>query len=175
MHVVQLLSDLGFAIEPDASIPEQTEIANAMNIPPLNSASSKPGYVRTRDEMIRDGVICPSTEPKESREDLIAHYYGYQNAAAHAAALAAENEKKSVERAPTPANAEATTDAASSQKTPAATANVGTAAPDRPGPQVRREVTVSQHDTTQVSKKSSATAKFPAPQNCRKANGASAG
>jgi len=171
-----------FAV-PDTSISEQTEIAHAMNIPPLNSPASKPGYVRTRDEMIRDGVIRPGTEPKESREDLIAHYYGYPNAAAHAAALAAEKakaegvnvERVSVKRAPSPANAEATTDAASSQKTPAATANVGTAAPGRPGPQVRREVTVSQHDTTRVSKKPSATAKFPTPQNRRKANGASAG
>jgi hypothetical protein len=171
-----------FAV-PDTSISEQTEIAHAMNIPPLNSPASKPGYVRTRDEMIRDGVIRPGTEPKESREDLIAHYYGYPNAAAHAAALAAEKakaegvnvERVSVKRAPSPANAEATTDAASSQKTPAATANVGTAAPGRPGPQVRREVTASQHDTTRVSKKPSATAKFPTPQNRRKANGASAG
>jgi len=81
-----------FAV-PDTSISEQTEIAHAMNIPPLNSPASKPGYVRTRDEMIRDGVIRPGTEPKESREDLIAHYYGYPNAAAHAAALAAEKAK----------------------------------------------------------------------------------
>jgi len=155
---------------PDPSIAEQDNIDQSLKIPPYNPDASKPGYVRTRDEMIRDGVIRPGTRPKQTREDLFAHYYGYPNAAAHAAALAAEKSKNelSVERAPTPANAEATTNAASAdgpnptveerpfsarpearaEATAAGTINKeGTSAP------AGNSAEISQHDTSRTSRK----------------------
>jgi hypothetical protein len=139
---------------PDTSLSEQTEIAHAMNIPAYNPDASRPGYIRTAAERRRDGDL-PRNAPQESRDELIAHYYGYPNAAAHAAVLAAEKSKTeavNVERAPTPANAEATTDAATNKKKLTVTAPAGTPDPD-PGPQGRTRIEVSQHDTHQANKK----------------------
>jgi hypothetical protein len=185
---------------PDTSMSEQTEFAQAMNIPPLNPEAAKPGYVRTKAELIRDGVIRPSTEPKESREDLIAHYYGYPNAAAHAAAQAAEQarvdnaslEQATAEHAPTPANPTKSKNDKSSRcptSTVGSSQNLTTTVEERRfsaalesnkkdgalAPEAARsQAKVSQHDTNRTNKKPSASTRLPAPHNHRKANGASA-
>jgi hypothetical protein len=171
-----MVKDVPEFAAPDHSLSEQTEIAHAMNIPPYNPDASKPGYIRTAAERRRDGDLPRSNEPQESRDELIAHYYGYPNAAAHAAALAAQKTEVkgvSVERAPTPANPDATTNAATNKKKP--TVMAGTAAPVRPGPQVRTPIEVSQHDINQAKKKPSAGTKTATPIERRKAHGATAG
>ncbi len=63
---------------------------------------------RSAAERKADPNYIPPDLPKESAEDLRAHYYGYPNAAAYEAAKAAAAAQSvdgaSVERAPTPAN-----------------------------------------------------------------------
>jgi hypothetical protein len=172
----EMVKDVPEFAAPDHSLSEQTEIAHAMNIPPYNPDASKPGYIRTAAERRRDGDLPRTNAPQESRDELIAHYYGYPNAAAHAAALAAQKTEVkgvSVERAPTPANPDATTNAATNKKKP--TVMAGTAAPVRPGPQVRTPIEVSQHDINQAKKKPSAGTKTATPIERRKAHGATAG
>lgn len=144
---------------PEIPLSEQAEIAQSLNIPAYNPDASKPGFVRTAAERKRDGELRPPAAPQESRDDLIAHYYGYPNAAAHAA-LATEKSKTEgvdvdVERAPSPANA-------------------ATVAPDRPGQRVRSQLEASQHDINRPNKKPSASTSTTPPAR-RKARRASAG
>ena len=128
---------------PDTSVAEQAEAEQSLRIPPYNPDASKPGYIRTAAERKRDGDLPRSNETQESRDELIAHYYGYPSAAAHAAALAAQKtevkgvsvERTSVERAPTPANAKAN----------GGLSHVGQAAPAREA--------ASQRDTNRSPKK----------------------
>jgi hypothetical protein len=64
------------------------EIAEAMSIPP--DPAGTPPRIRTTAELIADGVIQPSAAGNSmNRDEMVAHYYGYPNAEAHATALAA--------------------------------------------------------------------------------------
>ncbi|HEV2395510.1 MAG TPA: hypothetical protein VGS27_01030, partial [Candidatus Sulfotelmatobacter sp.] len=100
----------------------------------------------------------PATRKKE-RDDMIAQYFGYPNAEAHAAALAAKKaETKRVDQPPTPANQNANVNTAPViTPTPA---NVGADAPVRPGPaKPVREAANRPHATQTPSKKPSANVK----------------
>jgi len=73
---------------------DTAEITEALNIPRYNPTGPTPPRVRTTAELIRDGVIKPrhvdpATQKKE-RDEMMAHHFGYPNAEAHAAALAAQ-------------------------------------------------------------------------------------
>ena len=157
---------------PNTSSAEKAEIAEAMKIPPHNSSGQRPGYIRTAAELIRDGVVqprhaAPATLKKE-RANMIAEYFGYPNAEAHAAALAAkEAETKRVERPPTPANPNP--NAASNVVGTPSPANVGADAPVRPGP--AKPV----RESARTDKKPPLSTKTAAPPDRSKSHRVSAG
>ena len=179
---------------PDNSYADQAEAERALRIPAYNPEATKPGYVQTAAERKADPNYRPPAPPNESAEDMRAHYYGYPNAAAYAAAQAAERSKAesaSVDRAPTPANPtkskndnssrsltsttgssqkltttveERRFSAASAEKKEGALAPVG----------IRSQKEMSRPDKNRMNKKPSASTRVPTAQNRRKANGASA-
>ncbi len=162
---------------PDKSTYEQAEAEQALRIPAYNPEATKPGYVRTAAERKADPNYVPPAPSKESAEDMRAHYYGYPNAAAYAAAQAAEKAKSEAANAKQPngesvsgSNPTSTVEerrfsaASSATKRARALAPVG----------VRSQTQMSRDDANQTNKKPSASTRVPPAQNRRKANGASA-
>ncbi|HEV2396499.1 MAG TPA: hypothetical protein VGS27_06140, partial [Candidatus Sulfotelmatobacter sp.] len=107
----------------------------------------------------------PATRKKE-RDDMIAQYFGYPNAEAHAAALAAKKAETKRAEPPTPANQNANVNTAPViTPTPA---NVGADAPAGPGPaKPVREATNRSHATQTPKKPSASTQSAPPPERSK--------
>lgn len=87
LHSSSMVKEVPEFQVPDHPAPGAAEISEAISIP--RSPSGSPPRIRTTAELIADGVIQRPAEGEAGKSDLVAHYYGYPNAEAHASALAA--------------------------------------------------------------------------------------